>query len=262
MTLSSTQISQRTERRLVRQSLRQTFTPPRDPSATPSGDEYGYRDIISPPVKRSRLIRMSQSQPLAKKRRVSKARASTTDISLTTRAKYKYCGLRVDDPAYLPLEASELNSLFAYNPHPHLPCHPDLTPAYEELEKDWEESVEDQLRNEDSSVDDATVTAVLAKKRRAGDFNPTYDEFRLFCMDLNISLTLYMVPDSSGLTATCMDRLQTYVKNRMFLMLYFTKAQKEAIVRDVLGIHMQHDAWTYAINVVTNTSRKNNLSQG
>ncbi|RPA71070.1 hypothetical protein BJ508DRAFT_336428 [Ascobolus immersus RN42] len=248
----------------------------RDPLATPSGDEFDTTTHSVTPTRKSssRKIQARSSRQFATRPVMSEAETETSDRRVGKRQKtanssstaveqhefpgaskrdlYKYCGLRTDDIAYLPIEQTDLASLFAHNPIPHLPRNPELVIVFNELELAWEEQLTQVLIAEDSDVTDAQISAYIQKKRRQGDFNPSEDNFVSACALRNASLSFYVIRDVAGLSQMNLDRLQLYVKNRMFLMLYFTKEHKCALIRDALGIDVQHLAWDYCMNLITN----------
>ncbi|RPA73254.1 hypothetical protein BJ508DRAFT_313995 [Ascobolus immersus RN42] len=238
----------------------------RDPSATPSGDELDITELnrlhhSRPKMSEASSQQTQQSQqtstPSAKKTKISRSKSVASELDATHQAQsggrelYKYCGLRNDDIAYLPINLAELPSLFAHNPLPHLPRNPDVMPVLRQLEDEWEEQVIANLRQIDSAMSDVHVNAYLQKQRRLGEFCPSEDEFKEACDERSGTLCLYIIRDHKSLSQSNLDRLQLYVKNRMFLMLYFTKEHKAAVIRDALGIDAQHPAWDFAHNIIT-----------
>ncbi|RPA71730.1 hypothetical protein BJ508DRAFT_315365 [Ascobolus immersus RN42] len=158
------------------------------------------------------------STPSAKKTKISRSKSVASELDATHQAQsggrelYKYCGLRNDDIAYLPINLAELPSLFAHNPLPHLPRNPDVMPVLRQLEDEWEEQVIANLRQIDSAMSDVHVNAYLQKQRRLGEFCPSEDEFKEAC-----------------------DERRT----------------QGAVIRDALGIDAQHPAWDFAHNTIT-----------
>lgn len=145
----------------------------------------------------------------------------------------KYCGLRNDDAQYIPLD-KELVCLFEVNPLPYLPRNHEILPVLNEMELIWEDHLI-ACQPEAVRKDIKQINALITRKRRAGDFCPTVEDLGAALARKSLSLNNYLVPEADGLTNAHLNRLQTFIKNRMLFTLFFTPEFKVAVIRDALG---------------------------